>query len=254
MGGAACRVQRVRLVALLMLTAALLAGCGGSSKSHPAFENVRAQTIAAGPAQFNLKISVNAGGTRITAEENGSVSFKARRAHLYKQLPGGQFPQELVIIGPITYTNANVQAALADPTVPPWTKLDTRKLTAKQRHDQPDEFAHVLGAAYLPEGVTGATYGGKEADGTFRYSGTVGLARLARRIPAAVMTSIRNDYPAANFPASFWLDSDGRLSRVLVDYTTAKGTKITLDTTYSEYGTPVDLTLPAPGKIKDITP
>jgi hypothetical protein len=236
------------------LIALLLAGCGGSSTSHPAFAGLRARTVAAGPAQFRLQISINAGGSRIAAEENGSLSFKRRRAHLYKQIPGGQVPQELVIIGPYTYTNANVQAALADPSVRPWTKLDTRKLTAKQRHDQPDEFAHVLAAAYLPEGVTDAKYGGKEADGTFRYSGTVRMTRLARRVPAAVMTSVRNDYPGTDFPATFWLDSDGRLSRVLVDYATPKGTKITVDTGYSEYGTPVDLTLPAPGKIKDITP
>ena len=56
------------------------------------------------------------------------------------------------MIGPFTYTNANVQAALNDPRCKPWTKLDTRKLTPKQRRDQPDELAHVRGPRHLPTG------------------------------------------------------------------------------------------------------
>jgi hypothetical protein len=251
-------VQIVRLAALLALSAVLVAGCGRSSSSadddHPTFAGVQARTKAAGPARFRMLIGINAGGTRITAEENGTTSFGARRAHLYKQLPGGQFPQELVVIGPYTYTNANVQAALADPSIPPWTKLDTRKLTPKQRHDQPDELAHVQAPAYLPAGVSGATYGGKESDGTFRFSGRVDPKRLAGGVPPAILTALANDYPGATFPATFWLDDQGRLRRVLVRYSTPQGTKLTLDTTYSEFGRRVDLTLPAAGKIKDISP
>jgi hypothetical protein len=250
----ACRVRAVRAASIAVLSCVLLAACGGSKDAGPTFDGVSARTLAAGPAHFRVLISIDAAGTRITAEENGDASFTVRRGHLYKQLPGGQFPQELVIIGPITYTNANVQAALADPSVAPWTRLDTRRLTAKQRRTQADELDHVIAPAYLSEGVATAEAGGKEADGTYRFSGVVDLARLRRRVPAAIATAVRNDYPATNFPATFWVDDEGRLSRVLVDYTTAKGTKVTLDTVYSDYGTKVDLTLPAPGKIKDITP
>ena len=247
-------MQAVRPAALLLIACALLAGCGSSKRSGPSFAGAAARTVAAGPAQFRLQISINAAGTRITAEENGSAAFSGRRAHLYKQLPGSRFPQELVILGPITYTNANVQAALADPTVQPWTRLDTRKLTAKQRSAQPDELAHVIAPAYLSEGVATSKERGKEADGTYRFTGVVDPARLARRAPASIMTAVRNDYPPQPFPATFWLDGQGRLSRVLVDYTTPKGTKLTLDTVYSEYGAKLDLSLPDPAKIKDITP
>jgi hypothetical protein len=247
----------MRFAAFIALSTVLLAGCGSSSSSSkraPTFAGVQSRTTAARAAQVRIQISINAAGTRITAEENGSVSFARRRAHLYKQLPGGQIPEELVVDGPITYSNANVQAALTDPSVRPWTRLDTRKLTAKQRRSQPDEVAHVLAPAYLSDGVTAAAAGGQEADGTFRFTGTVDLARLARRVPGTIMTAVRNDYPAANFPATFWLDAEGRLSRVLVNYKTPKGTAITVDTGYSEFGTRVVLGLPAPGKIKDITP
>ena len=170
-------MQTVRLAALLALSALLVAGCGGvdqltpTAAEHSVLRGRARATTAAGPARFRLTI----GDRRRRHEDHRrgerTASFARRRAHLYKQIPGGQVPQELVVIGPYTYTNANVQAALADPTVRPWTKLDTRRLTPKQRRDQPDELAHVLAPAYLADGVERATYGGKESDGTMRFSG-----------------------------------------------------------------------------------
>ena len=69
----------MRLAALLALSALLVAGCGGSSadskQEHPSFAGVDARTKAAGPARFRMLIGINAGGTRITAEENGTTSF-----------------------------------------------------------------------------------------------------------------------------------------------------------------------------------
>ena len=41
---------------------------------------------------------------------------------------------------------------------------------------------------------------------------------------------------------------------MLVRYATPQGTKLTVDTTYSDFGAKVDLTLPAASKIKDISP
>jgi hypothetical protein len=251
----------VRLAALLAFAALALAGCGGSSgtagRTDVTLATARARTIAAGSAQFKLLITADVAGSKITAEENGTASFTRRRAHLYKQVPGSPVPQELVLVGPYTYTNANIQAALADPTVRPWTKLDTRRLTAAQRHAQPDELAHVLAPAYLADGVTAPQRAGTEKDGTTRLTGRVDPARLARRLPAAsaaILAAVRADYAAAPFPATFWLDGSGRIRRVLVDYTTPKGSRITVDTTYSEFGTRVDTTLPAEGKIADISP
>ena len=254
-------MKGVRLAALLAFAALALAGCGGSSggsgRTDVTLTTARARTIAARSAQFKLLITANLAGTEITAEENGTASFTRRRAHLYKQVPGSPVPQELVLVGPYTYTNANVQAALGDPTVKPWTKLDTRRLTAKQLKAQPDELAHVLAPAYLSDGVITPKRAGEEKDGTIRFTGRVDPARLARHVPAAsasIVTAVRNDYAATPFPATFWLDGKGRVRRVLVDYTTPQGSRITVDTTYSAFGTRVDATLPVEGKIADISP
>jgi hypothetical protein len=250
----------VRLVAPLALVALVLSACGGSSPPAPKADlsGARAATTAAGTAQFKLTITAVVAGSTIRAEENGTASFARRRAHLYKQLPGSAVPQELVLIGPFTYTNANVQAALSDPTVKPWTKLDTRRLTVKQLRAQPDELAHVLAPAYLADGVTTPKRVAREKDGTERFSAVVDPARLARRVPlaqrASILTAIRNDYASKPFAATFWLDDSGRVRRVRVAYSTAQGSKITVDTTYSEFGTAIDVGLPAPGDIVDISP
>jgi hypothetical protein len=252
----------MRVAALLAVAALALAGCGGSTggadRPGVTLATARARTVDARSAQFKVLITADLAGTKITAEENGTASFTRRRAHLYKQVPGSPVPQELVLVGPYTYTNANIQAALGDPTVRPWTKLDNRRLTAAQRQAHPDELAHVLAPAYLADGVIAPERAGTEKDGTIRFTGRVDPARLARRVPAAasasILTAVRNDYAATPFPATFWLDDQGRVRRVLVDYTTPKGSRITIDTTYSEFGTPVDATLPAEGKIADISP
>ena len=260
----------MRRTTLLTLVVVLLAGCGGSSSpkatstqrtttvAAPSFATARARTTAAGPVQFKQLIEADVGGNAITAEENGTVSFTGRRAHFYKQIPGSTVPEELVLVGPFTYTNANIQAALSDPTVKPWTKLDTRRLTAKQRRTQPDELAHVQAPAYLPDGVSAPRPAGRAANGTTRFTGVVDPARLARTVPAAVrasiVTAVGNDYAAKPFPATFWLDDQGRVRRVRVDYKTPQGTRITIDTSYSHFGSKVDVNLPAAGDIADISP
>lgn len=264
----------VRRTLPLVLFAIALAGCGRSAHvagttttaperttvagATPSFAAARTATTAAGTVEFSLTIKAVVAGSTVEAGENGTVSFRGRRAHLYKQIPGSTVPEELVLIGPFTYTNANVQAALSDPTVKPWTKLDTRRLTAKERQSEPDELAHVVAPAYLADGVAAAKRTGAGPNGTTRFIGVVDPARLARRVPASVRasieTAVRNDYAVKAFPAMFWLDSKSRIRRVLVDYKTPQGTQITVDTSYSSFGAKIDIALPAAGDIKDITP
>ncbi len=268
-------MHAVRHLPFLALAAIALAGCGGSSHTTvtgsppvtttvasrhatPNFTTARARTTTAGPVAFTLAIKADVGGGTVTAGETGVAAFVGRRAHLYKQIPGSTVPEELILIGPLTYTNANVMAALADPTVKPWTKLDTRRLTAKAQREQPDELAHVLAPAYLADGVAVATPDGRAANGTTRFIGVVDPKRLARRVPAtvrpAILTAVSNDYAAKPFPATFWLDDQGRIRRVRVIYKTPQGTRITVDTSYDHFGSKVNVALPAAGDIKDISP
>jgi hypothetical protein len=252
----------VRRLLPLLLVVLGLAACGGSSTGNTSdLVSARERTTAAGTAGFTMTITLDLAGTTVRAQESGAISFTKREAHLYKLLPGGGLPQELVFVGPYTYTNANIQAAMNDSSVRPWTKLDTRRLTAKQRSQQPDELAHVRALAYLADGVADAKVIGKELVAetkTTHFSGTVDPARLVARVPAAVRgsirTAIRNDYASKPFPGEFWLDEQGRVARVRVDYRTPKGTKITVDGGFLNFGDPVDLTVPDARSIVDITP
>jgi hypothetical protein len=250
----------VRLVAPLALAALVLSGCGGSSPqaAQPVLAGAPARTTAAGTVHVTLDIAANVAGRTITASENGNASFNRRQAHLYKLVPGGGVPREVVVVGPYIYSNANVEAALADRTVKPWTKLDTRRLSAKQRRSEPDELAHVLAPAYLADGVAQPVRVGSRKDGSTQFTGRVDPARLEQRLPparrAAIMAAVRNDYEATPFEASFWVDDRGRVRRVLVSYRTAQGTRITVEASYSNFGTAVDLTVPPASGIQDISP
>jgi hypothetical protein len=254
-----------RLLPLLPLVLALSA-CGGGSASKqqaagPSFAGASSRTVARGTASFTLLIGAAVGNASVRSGETGTVSFTDRRAHFYKVLPGGGLPQEIILDGPFAYTNANVAAALKDSSVRPWTKLDTRRIPASDSKSHPDELAHVRVLAYLAEGVAGAKrVGTQTVNGQHRthFRGLVDPTRLVAHAPtadrAALRTAVRNDYLAASFLADFWLDDAGRVREVRVSYVTAGGGHIFVEGGFSNFGTKIDLMLPAANKIQDITP
>lgn len=256
-------MRRASLAALLALA---LAGCGGGSEHSvtttreaplPSFPKARANVLETTTAKLDQVTTIVVAGTEIKAHDTGHIAFDGSRAHIYKVSPGNQFPGEVIVIGPFTYTNANVQAALQSPEVPPWTKLDTRKLSEKAAANQTDELSHVLAPAYLAFGASHVTLRRRVSDGAVfwaRIDPKLVLARVSAARRAKIEKAIRADYPAKDFNARFWVDSRNRIRRVIVTWATASGTPIAVDTMYSSFGSRVDTTLPAARRIKDITP
>lgn len=252
-----------RLLPLFLLTLAL-AACGGSSGSKQAesgFAGATDKTVARGTASFTLLIGATVGGAPVRSGETGTLSFSDRRAHFYKLVPGGGLPQEIILDGPFAYTNANVAAALKDSRVKPWTKLDTRRVPVSDRKNHPDELAHVRVVAYLADGVSSPKRVGVETvrgERRTHFRGLVDPARLVAKAPAAeraaLRAAVRNDYLSTPFPANFWLDDAGRIRQVRVTYRTAGGSQIFIQGGFSDFGTKIDLTLPAANKVQDITP
>ena len=143
----------------------------------------------------------------------------------------------------------------------PWTKLDTRRLSAKERSSRPDELAHVRALVHLPDGVDGATQLDSITvadERVTQFRGLVRPARVVARAPAAERSSIaealRNDrHPAPPFP-ELWLDDAGRVRARAGLLNTAAGSEFSVDGRFSNFGAPVDLTLPPARSIQDITP
>jgi hypothetical protein len=252
-------VRRLLIIAVLALP---LAACGGSKPAADAgMSGATARTVAAKTASFELLISGTLGTMSLQSSESGSVSFTDRRAHFYKLVPGGGTPQEIVLNGPYAYTNANVDAALKDSSVKPWTKLDTRRVPQAQLRAHPDELAHVRAVAYLANGVAHASKVGSDTIAgvaQVHYRGVVDPARVVAAAPTAERTALRtavgNDYLTKPFPADFWIDDAGRVRRVLVGYRTPGGGQIVVDGRFSEFGMKLDLSIPAASRIQDITP
>jgi hypothetical protein len=255
----------VRCLPVLLLLVAALSACGGgggsSSSDAPDPSAARSTTVAEGTARFTVLIDATISGNAVRSSETGTISFRDRRAHVYKLLPGGGVPQELIFVGPYTYANANVEAALQDRSVKPWTKLDTRRLSAKQRNSRPDELAHVRVLVHLPDGIDAPTKLDSITVANERvtqFRGLVHPAQVVADVPAAerpgLAQALRNDYPARPFFASFWLDDAGRVRRVLVSYNTPAGSEISLDGRFSNFGTKVDVKPPPARSIEDITP
>ncbi len=248
-----------RLLPLMPLLL-VLAACGGGSSSPADLGAAPAKTVAAGSAHFELKVNATVAGLAIHSDENGTLSFDRRQAHVYKLTQNG-LPQETIYDGPFRYSNANIQAALDDPSVRPWTKLDVRRLSPAQRARQTDDIEHIRALAYLAAGaVSPRRVGGEQVgdEATTRYAARVEPDRLAAGVPESLKPNIRaiilSDFPTGPFPADFWLDGAGRIRRVRVAYTTARGSKYSLDAVFSEFGTKVDVRPPAPKDLEDISP
>ena len=189
------------------------------------------------------------------------MSFTERRAHFYKLVPGGGMPQEIVLDGPYTYTNANVEAALNDSSVKPWTKLDTRRAPGRSSARSPTSSRT---SAQSPISRTASlARSGRQRHVGERRSALPRRSSIRRRSsrgacrPSALRCEprSRNDYLAKPFPADFWLDDAGRVRRVLVNYRTPGGGADRRRRAASRTSArKVDLTLPAASRIQDITP
>ena len=257
-------MRRASTAALLAL---ILVGCGSDAKHAgtttrltqplPSFAKARANVLRTRTAAFDQATTIVAAGAEIKALDRGQVAFDGSRAHIYKVSPGNRFPGEVIVIGPYTYTNANVEASLQSPEVPPWTKLDTRKLSPRAAANQTDELSHVLAPAYLAFGANHVTLDRRVSDGAV-YWARIDPKRVLRAVPAArrakIEKALRADYPARDFNARFWVDSHNRIRRVIVTWVTPSGTPVALDSTYGAFGAPVATNLPPARSIKDITP
>jgi hypothetical protein len=244
--------KTIGLAAALAAAATLAAAAEGGVRSDVA--RSAARTTAAGSARFTLSVSAAFAGGAVRTRERGAVSFRRPQAHFYKLVPNDPVPEEQIVDGPLVYSNANVIAALSDPTVKPWTKTDTRRLPKAKRGV--GELDHVRTLAYLVNGLVGARRVG-ESGALVHLRGRVDPRRVLDGVPAAqraaIGSALRTDYAQRPFRADFWLDRKGRVRRLLVSYSTPKGTRFTIGGTLSGFGAHVDVVPPPAREVADLT-
>ena len=137
-------MKRLALLAVVLIAA----GCGAAKQAAPPpkpigapdFRRALARTTAAKTVKLAQITSINVSGANVSAYTNGTAAFATRLGHLYRIEPGNNVPGEIIVDGPLVYENANAQATLNDPTVQPWTKVDTRRLSVKEGSQQPDDL------------------------------------------------------------------------------------------------------------------
>ena len=254
-------MKRLTFLAVVLIAA----GCGAAKQAAPpprpiaapSFQRALARTVAAKTVKFAQITAITLGGSKVNAYANGTASFRDRVAHIFRIQPGTNLPGEAIVSGPFLYQNANAQAALSDPGVAAWTKLDTRKLPAKEQKTRTDDLAHALAPAYLAAAVKHPRLI-RTTTSRAVFDGLVDPSEVAAHVPAAerslVAAAVHGDYPTKPFTARFWLDARGRLRRVRVAYKTPGGTPVSVDTSYDAFGVPVDATPPPARDVKDVTP
>jgi hypothetical protein len=232
-------------------TATSTATTPAGTASRATLAHASERTTAAGSARYTLSVVATLSGAAIETHSRGSVSFRRRRAHVFKLVPGLPYPQEEIVDGPVTYRNSNIVAALSDPSQKPWTKVDTSRLPAAR---QLAELDHVRTLAYLPAGARSSQRVGTSGALT-HFRGEVDPEQLLARVPArqrpTIQAVLHADYADGRFPADFWLDDRSRLRRVRVSYTTGQGSRFTLVGTFSAFGSPVDVT-PPPARATEV--
>jgi hypothetical protein len=258
----------VRRGSIIVLLALIAAGCGGHDATSgrtttaaappplPSFAKARARMFAARTVRIDQTTAIVVGGNEIKAYDRGTVALDGSRAHLYKLSAGTATAGEVIVVGPIVYSNENVQAALSTPGVKPWTRLDRRKLTARERAQRPNELAHVLAPAYLAYGARGVTPARRVADGALfwaRIEPTLVRRSLSQAQRALLGGALASDYPAKPFNAKFWVDGRDRIRRVIVTWTTNDGTPVAIDTSFAGFGARVDTTPPPARSVEDVT-
>ncbi len=218
-----------------------LAACGSGPKP-PSLTSATARTTAAGSAQFELSVKATLGTALLQTVEAGTVSLRARQAHVYKTTTQGRF-EEVIYDGPVEYTNAVAAVALSNPNVKPWLRLRAPGAT---------DVEHVQVLVYLPTGATAVRRVGAEKIGgveTAHYRATIDPRRmhLSPRLQAALTA----DFGRRPFPADLWVGSDGRLRRVRVERR-SPNSKVAIVAGFHDFGARVSVTPPPADEVQSV--
>jgi hypothetical protein len=235
-----------------------VAGCGGTTNS-PATNNQpaagqQAQDPAAALAAAAAKLAEESFKMTMKMGDTGTMTGamdpkkKLGRTSMTVSTEGVNMKVETLMVGADLYMKMDM-GGLALPGIDPkkWMHLDTAKLPANSSlgirpgETDPASAEKLLKAATKVEKV-----------GDRGFKGTLDLTKLngVAGIEDKDVTSLGDKAKAVPFTAS--TDDQGRLTNMKVDMPIMSGVDLgSLDATYSDFGTTVEVTKPDPSKVTE---
>jgi hypothetical protein len=277
------QARAVGSAAAAALLAALLAGCGagpagsddaGASDSPvadkladdplTAVRNAPDITGHTGSVQAGTQLTTVAGSKKASFSGSGPYDYVKRIGRLEVQVPPGAATNGPVVEvyepGLIFLQNSGAKVAPGK-----WVKLDVRQLADGNLIS--NGATDPASAAAALRGAQQATVVGDETmDGVplKHYKGTLDLAKAADAAGGQAGYGLRmaaGTFTVKQVPFEAWLDGQGRLHRVVEDFTFAgvAGSKdpkdqvqVTSTVSLSDYGAPVSVAEPAGGDVVEL--
>lgn len=263
-------------VAAAATVAVIVTGCGSSGSTSatnaagPAGEQAVLSTayrrvVSAKSAKMNLNVSVNSAGKATVVTGSGAFDWARRLGQMTVQ-PAGQ-PTSLTEILDGSALYIQVPGPAAAQLGKPWLKLDLSGTSTSGAYNDPAQTLAVLESS-----SSGVTNLGPQVIGgvpTTHYRAQVDPTKAAANAPASAKKLLAQ-LPAltggATFPVDAWIDAQGRPRQVSYTITLQKPpagsppaaaqafpetTAMTMD--LSDYGTPVNVTVPPPDQVSTQT-
>jgi hypothetical protein len=224
-------------------------------------DGAAAALARAGTAKVATAMRMASGGTWVTVTGSGGFDFAHDRGRLTVQLPRDAEGREehrpiteLFIPGALYMKNRG-----AGVPADKWVRVDTTRL--EDGNLVTGGATEPLAAAELLRGARDVSYAGAaRLDGVAvrHFRGTADIARAAGAASPPVRGPLRaaaKGFTVTSVPFDAWIDARGRLRRLVQRFTLApagaprggdtSGVTVTATTTYSAFGTPVRVTVPA---------
>ncbi|MER5753176.1 hypothetical protein [Streptomyces sp. NPDC002088] len=255
------------------LVAWICVGTTGCSWSGAAAEDARGagdpvetlrhaadRLVDAGSSKARTSMEMATGGTRVTVRGEGGYDYRrqlGRLKVLLPQDPAGQSEHRPIteLLAPGALFMKNRGAGVPDDK---WVRVETAGLSDGNlvTGGATDPYA----AAEVLRGTLAATYVGRtEVAGTKvrHYRGTADLNQAAKRASAGGRDSLRaaaKGFATAEVPFDVYLDDQGRIRKVRQRFSFVNGRQkeavaVASTTLLYDFGTPVDVRLPAAGDI-----
>jgi predicted small lipoprotein YifL len=263
--------MRRRPLLLLPLLAALLAsvtGCGsGGALSLDPVAAAATKTADEQTFKVNYSMDMTFMGQKMSLGGTGAFDGDRDVAQATVDLSGLPLPgassggaATVVYDGHVMYMKMPLLTS-ALPGNKPWVKIDLATAARAAGVDlgsfkavDPKQGLQQLLASSDTKKVGTDTIDGVE---TTHYRAVVDVANAAK-LPAAQRRALRQFLKGmdGHAPVDVWIDTDGRVRRESMNFNSGAGlqhTETSVTMNFTDFGAPVDVTVPAPAEVTDIT-